>query len=96
MKSIESNYHSKIKPWYIEIKNTYCSQAPPAEELPAVPPLPEDSQAPDVPPLPQQEEEEEFPEIPDLESEEMRDHKMMEAAKDLHETARQWESQVCF
>merc|ERR1719376_894820 len=67
--------------------------APPVEELPAVPPLPEDSQAPDVPPLPQQEEEEEFPEIPDLEDEKMRDHKMMEAAKDLHETARQWESQ---
>jgi len=66
--------------------------APPSEQLPAVPPLPQEVEAPDVPPLPQEPEEEEFPEIPDLEDE-THDQKMMEAAKDLHETARQWESQ---
>nr|XP_002123754.1 vinculin [Ciona intestinalis] len=54
------------------------------EEPPPVPPLPQDCEAaPPVPPLP---EEEEFPE------EQEEDVPMMQAARELHEEARKWES----
>ncbi|XP_076808148.1 vinculin-like [Clavelina lepadiformis] len=54
------------------------------EEAPPVPPLPSDPAAPPRPPLP---EEEEFPE----EDEEMNEP-MLEAARELHEEAKKWES----
>nr|CAB3234304.1 vinculin-like [Phallusia mammillata] len=57
------------------------------QEPPPVPPLPEQINPPERPPLP---EEEEFPE--DDHSNEASNPAMMQAARELHEEARKWES----
>ena len=54
------------------------------EEAPPRPPLPEEDLPPPRPPSPEPEEEE-FPEEED-------DHEMMQAARELHEEAKKWES----
>lgn len=60
----------------------------PEEEAPPRPPSPEFPEPPQVPPLPQ-DEEEEFPEEEDTQHNEA----MMQAARELHDEVRHWESQ---
>jgi len=64
---------------------------PPVEDepLPPLPPAPSDSSLPSRPPVP---EEEDFPEVEVAEGAE-REETMMKAAKELHDEAKQWESQ---
>ena len=61
----------------------------PEEEAPPRPPSPEFPEPPQIPPLPE-DEEEEFPEEEDTQHNEA----MMQAARELHDEVRHWESQV--